>query len=343
MKKKILAAIVVWAATASSACQGSPSLGFNLSDNRSNPITSDRTTAIDIIYPVDAGIINIKKIYGAKGDGVADDTAAIQQAINDNLGYNGKPKIIYFPSGTYLVSKTLEWRNSKGNWDSYLKFQGQNQTNTVIKLKDNIPEFNNSKLPKAVVYTASINDNKGNRAHNNFFANLTIDTGKGNRGAVGIDYLANNRASIRDVTIRSGDGQGRVGLNMTRGWTGPALIKNVQIIGFDYGVKTVGPEYSITFKDLVLENQRIAGIDNLWNVLSIDGLTSRNQVPAIRNQGQTARDRRSLVVLLNANLAGGSATNVAIENNAGEIYARNVTTSGYQTALRSHDGKTVVF
>ncbi|KAG8427490.1 hypothetical protein J3459_006668 [Metarhizium acridum] len=52
--------------------------------------------------------------YGAKGDGVTDDTAAINRAISDGnrCGYGcgsstEKPAIIYFPSGTYLVSSSI--------------------------------------------------------------------------------------------------------------------------------------------------------------------------------------------------------------------------------------------
>lgn len=52
--------------------------------------------------------------YGAKGDGKTDDTAAINRAITDG-GRCGQacgsssatPAVIYFPSGTYLVSDTL--------------------------------------------------------------------------------------------------------------------------------------------------------------------------------------------------------------------------------------------
>ncbi|GAB0132610.1 hypothetical protein EsDP_00001040 [Epichloe bromicola] len=52
--------------------------------------------------------------YGAKGDGVTDDTAAINRAVSDG-GRCGrlcgssteKPAVIYFPSGTYLVSSSI--------------------------------------------------------------------------------------------------------------------------------------------------------------------------------------------------------------------------------------------
>ncbi|HEY3396068.1 MAG TPA: glycosyl hydrolase family 28-related protein [Armatimonadota bacterium] len=52
--------------------------------------------------------INVKTIpNGAKGDGVTDDTAAIQRALNQLV--DGLPgfKTVYFPAGTYLITQTL--------------------------------------------------------------------------------------------------------------------------------------------------------------------------------------------------------------------------------------------
>jgi polygalacturonase len=52
--------------------------------------------------------------YGAKGDGVTDDTAAINRAISDggrcgaNCGSSTiYPAVVYFPPGTYLVSSSI--------------------------------------------------------------------------------------------------------------------------------------------------------------------------------------------------------------------------------------------
>ena len=46
--------------------------------------------------------INVKD-YGCKGDGITDDSNAIQSAINNNSG-----KTIYFPKGIYLVNKGIK-------------------------------------------------------------------------------------------------------------------------------------------------------------------------------------------------------------------------------------------
>lgn len=49
---------------------------------------------------------NAKTTYGAVGDGLADDTAALQAALND-LGTAGKSSVLYVPAGTYRVTSTL--------------------------------------------------------------------------------------------------------------------------------------------------------------------------------------------------------------------------------------------
>ena len=59
-------------------------------------------------FPPDSGMVNVKTQYGAKGDGVSDDTEAIQQAISSTVHHpQTGPRIIYFPAGTYLVSRPL--------------------------------------------------------------------------------------------------------------------------------------------------------------------------------------------------------------------------------------------
>ncbi|MDB6008672.1 MAG: hypothetical protein JWL65_922 [Gammaproteobacteria bacterium] len=80
---------------------------------------------------------DVKKTYGAAGDGVTDDTPAIQRGLND-LGQPGKPQVLYFPPGTYKLTATLtltgvQWRGS-GNfrWGG-VSLIGDSPTTTRIK------------------------------------------------------------------------------------------------------------------------------------------------------------------------------------------------------------------
>ncbi|MCF6263047.1 MAG: glycoside hydrolase family 55 protein [Xanthomonadales bacterium] len=295
--------------------------------------------AENIEFPTDSGVINIKTAYGAKGDGVTDDTQAIVNAIKAHVGKN---KIIYFPNGTYLVSDRLAWRDSSGEFQAYLSFQGQSRANTIIKLKDASTGYTDPSTPKAVIFTASLDDGvpqvydrskgEGLQAFRNAIRNLTVDTGTGNPGAIGIDYILNNVGAIRDVTIRSGDGQGVRGLSMARRYPGPGFIKNVSIEGFDYGIYVLYRQTSMTFENITLQNQIVAGIYNRNNILSIRGLSSINSVPVIQNLGPFG-----LVTVLDGEFSGGSSSQSAIENNNGSIlYARNIVTSGYQAAIKNN-------
>src|SRR5687767_1552277 len=114
------------------------------------------------IFPDSCGFINVKK-YGAKGDGVTDDTLAIIRAIQENIGFTNLPRTIYFPPGIYIVSETLFWRlknvttDGWKGWRAYLNLQGSGRDFTTIKIKDNTPGFGDPTNPKAVIYTGSGN------------------------------------------------------------------------------------------------------------------------------------------------------------------------------------------
>jgi len=63
--------------------------------------------------------------YGAKGDGVRDDTIAIQKAVNA-AGANGGG-VVFFPPGIYLVSSTITISQQ------YVKLKGSGRYTTIIQ------------------------------------------------------------------------------------------------------------------------------------------------------------------------------------------------------------------
>ncbi len=292
-------------------------------------------------FPGDSGMVNVKTQYGAKGDGVSDDTEAIQRAISSTVHHpQSGPRIVYFPAGTYLVSRPIREADRKQQWNSLLTLQGENRSTTILKLTDNNPLYQNPEAPKDVLKFASQNGSPkggGNSAFDNNVFDMTIEVGRGNPGAIALNFMGNNDCALRNVTLQSSDPNhaGAIGLAMLRYATGPCLMKNVVVNGFDYGIRTDNTEYSVTFEDLTLLNQRLYGIYNANNVLSIRHLFSTNRVPAIYNENSSG-----LITLIGGLLQGGSRESAAIQNQ-GTLYAREVSASGYGSVLQGQPGNSI--
>jgi hypothetical protein len=66
-----------------------------------------------IALPKDSGYTNVKDA-GAKGDGLTDDTAVLQQIMGQKKeDPRGAIRGIYIPNGTYLVCGTLKWGDKR--------------------------------------------------------------------------------------------------------------------------------------------------------------------------------------------------------------------------------------
>ncbi|MBF2067339.1 MAG: glycoside hydrolase family 55 protein [Calothrix sp. C42_A2020_038] len=280
--------------------------------------------------PSNAQLIDVRT-FGAKGDGINDDTKAIQEALDAAAQIVNSPnqisKVVYLPDGIYSVSDSLQWQSKR------IILQGQSRDKTILKLKDNSPKFSSDKEPLPVITTFE-GESTGQAFHNGIY-DLTVDIGSGNPNAIGIRFLNNNSGGIRNVTIKSSDNDkvGNTGLALTRAWVGPALIRDVSIIGFDYGIQVRQPEYSIVFEHITLQNQRVAGIDNEGNIITFRDLKSHNSVPVIENINSDI----GLVVVVDADFTGGAGDIPAIHNRRGFLYARNIKTSGYKSAIKDKE------
>ncbi len=276
------------------------------------------------VLPPDAGVVDVTKPpYNAVPDDQGDDTAAIQAALNDHANQN---QIIYLPDGVYHVSDTLTWPKGSHGGAEYKRtiLQGQSRDGTILQLQDKCPAFGDPAKGKAMLWTGK----KPAQRFRNGVWNLTLDTGKGNPGAIGAQYIANNQGSMRHVLIRSGspDGAGVIGLDL--GFSdeqGPCLIKDVTVRGFDVGVSLRAIVDSVTIEDITLQGQRVVGLSNGGQCVSIRKLKSENKVPAIE---QT--NINSLIVLLDSDLQSPNGNpGPAILNRQGAMLVRDTTITGY--------------
>lgn len=265
------------------------------------------------------------KDLGAKGDGVADDTEAFRRALAARKADPFEYMVIYVPEGTYVVSDTIGW--GRRTW-----FVGDGADKTVIKLKDECDGFGRGES-KPVLWAGHKKakygrDSRANAAFGNYILDLTVDTGKGNPGAVGIEYTTHNYGYVGDVVVRSGDGSGPVGIDLSSTEFGPGMLRRVMIEGFDIGIKTTGNVSHGTLVDITLKNQNEVGILNRFPV-TIHNLVSENKVPAVRNDGGIAN-----LAMIGAELTGGSREHCAIEQVKGAGLLSHIRTEGYRSALK---------
>ena len=108
-----------------------------------------------IRFPPDANIVNVQdEPYGAKGDGVTDDTEALTRAIQDNdcatAVYRSSPKTIYLPEGAYLISDSIEADNCG------VRVVGAGSGLTTIRLQDEASGFGSADDPKIVLKSGNL-------------------------------------------------------------------------------------------------------------------------------------------------------------------------------------------
>jgi hypothetical protein len=93
-------------------------------------------------------VYNVKG-YGAKGDGVADDTAACQAAIDAAYAhvvglYRGGT--VFFPAGVYIISSTLDVPGDSLTSYVTINVRGAGWNNTTIKWKAGVA------VPSSMIY-----------------------------------------------------------------------------------------------------------------------------------------------------------------------------------------------
>jgi len=132
--------------------------------------------------PIDTWV-NVHTL-GVKGDGAADDTAAIQKAIDTQA-------VLYFPTGRYTVSDTLHLRP-----DTVLI--GLDPSATQFDLLDNTEGFQGIGAPKPLLETP--------QGGHNIVSGIGLSTGGLNSRAVGALWMAGADSLMDDVRFLGGHG-----------------------------------------------------------------------------------------------------------------------------------------
>lgn len=212
-----------------------------------------------------------KQPYGAKNDGSADATLAIQRAVNDA---RDSRVAVYFPSGTYKVSETIQmaqgWNDDEfvGGIRWNLKefpcvLLGQ-RTGTRPKLVINTaPDaalfsttwFNSAATPRAVLRfwsrqksNNSPEENEPNTQYYQWIDNIDVDLSS-KAGGIGIDMDAAQGTNLTNTTVTATSGYAGI-----FGGPGPG--------GFTYGVTVSGGQYGAKFDNAhcpVIINSKFTG------------------------------------------------------------------------------------
>lgn len=185
------------------------------------------------------------KAYGAKGNGVHDDTLAIFRACQDIFSIesqlDGPPRTLFFPAGTYKITSTIPLY-------PFTKWLGEGIGKTIIVLTSNISASLGTltvgvdPLPSS----PSIGDlydvsGTGNLTDGSF----SIAVSDGDQiVATGINELVGDPWKLSNEVLKAVtetvDGQGNTGLNITDlpsggGGPNPRMIpQNIEVIGIDF-------------------------------------------------------------------------------------------------------------
>jgi hypothetical protein len=302
----------------------------NVSRAEQPRLGADFRAITDVEYPKCEMVIDVTQApYHAKGDGVHDDTEAIQRALTDMMGQH---KLLYFPNGTYLISKTLQWskKNSAGK-DAWGKnfLCGQNANKTIIRFKAGI--CTDLEKPMSMMWCGGFGSADW---FHNYVENLTFDVGENNPAAIGLQFYSNNSGAVRNCRFTAAENSGLVGLDLShRDMNGPLLIRNCEVVGFERGISTSRAVNGQTFEYITLRHQKEFGFDNEGQAISVHGLYSENSVPAVRTYGTFC--------LVDAELTGAGSTNrwpAIVNYNGGRIFLRNIVSANYTRAVA--DGAT---
>ncbi len=225
-------------------------------------MASAATISVYPTMPKDARAATVKGV----GDGRADDTAAIQAAI-DAAADQGKGGIVFLPSGRYRVSRSIIIPPA-------VRIFGVGKTRPVVVLGDNSPGFDkgvatlftftgsdqygNKKPPFPPATAVPFNPNLFDANSGTFYsamANVDVEIGAGNAGAVVARFHVAQHTFLSHMDFRLGSGLAGV-------YLAGNVMEDVHFHGGRYGIisEKTSPAWQFTLIDSSFDGQREAAI-----------------------------------------------------------------------------------
>ena len=192
--------------------------------------------------------------FAAVGDGVADDTDAIQNAIDAVQESTGEG-IVFVPEGRYRISRTLYV------WPS-IRVIGYGAHRPALVLGPRTPGFDDPSHERQLVFFAGRRPAAGTPPEDanpgtfySALSNVDLEIQDGNPGAVGVRAKYAQHCFTSHVEFRIGSGLAGV-------HEGGNVAEDVRFIGGEYGIwtGTPSPGWQYTVVDASFEGQRRAAI-----------------------------------------------------------------------------------
>jgi hypothetical protein len=208
--------------------------------------------------PPDSLAITADATLGVRGDGVADDTAALQAAI-DRVADTSGTGIVFLPQGRYRITRTLHL------W-SGIRLIGYGAQRPVLTLAPNTPGYQSGHdflgtgrymvqfASRKVAANAEIVDANEFTFYSGL-SNVDFAVGDGNPAAICVRFHVAQHSFLSHIHFAVG--QGRAALEDVGN-----QADTLEIDGGDYGIISVrtSPAWQFLLMDSRLTGQRIAGI-----------------------------------------------------------------------------------
>ncbi|KAF8549344.1 glycoside hydrolase family 55 protein [Imleria badia] len=217
------------------------------------------------------------KDFGAKGDGVTDDAAAINLAMSSGGRCGGgscaestlSPAIIYFPQGTYLVSSAI-------NTYYYTQMIGDAKNPPTLLASS---KFNGFAVIDADPYIPNGWGAQWFTNQNNFFRsvrNLIIDLRQipSGNSAIGLHWQVAQATSLVNVVVEMSatSGTNHQGMFMENGSGG--FMGDIIFNGGKIGIQVGSQQFTV--RNLTVNNANVA-VSGIWNWgFTFQGVTINN-------------------------------------------------------------------